>query len=81
MTNIITVPAVYEQGVLCPLVPLVLPEHQRVRVVIEPVEETSSEEDEVDIELRALVGIDPPLALEEERKELHRALGRKFAAH
>jgi predicted DNA-binding antitoxin AbrB/MazE fold protein len=79
MTDIITVPAVYEEGMLRPLAPLSLPEHQRVRVVIEPVEEMSSEEDEVDAELRALVGIDPPLALEEERKELHRAFVRKFA--
>jgi len=56
MPDMIMVPAVYEQGVLRPLAPLVLPEHQRVRVVIESVEDTSSEEDEVDAELRALVG-------------------------
>jgi predicted DNA-binding antitoxin AbrB/MazE fold protein len=80
MADMITVPAVYEQGVLRPLVSLSLLEHQRVRVVVEPVEEALSEEDEEDAELSALVGIDPPLALEEEREELHRVFARKFAA-
>ena len=35
------------------------------------------DDEEIDTELRALVGIDPPLSLSEERKELRRILAEK----
>lgn len=40
---------------------------------------TVPDDEEGDAELRALVGIDPPLSLSEERKELRRILVEKHA--
>ena len=53
--------------------------HKKTRLFSPTVEEQFKDED-VDPELRALVGIDAPLALEEERKELRRAISQRFNA-
>ena len=53
--------------------------HKKTRLFSPTVEEQFKDED-VDPELRALVGIDAPLGLEEERKELRRAISQRFNA-
>jgi predicted DNA-binding antitoxin AbrB/MazE fold protein len=83
MTEIVT--AVYENGILRPLRPLDLREHQTVRLQLLP-EEPSEEEDEGEAALRILVsaglmrppqpGTPPPDPVSEEKR---RALAERLA--
>jgi len=70
-----TLEAVYENGVLRPLEPLALEEHQRVQVTVSPM--LPAGEDVLDLEyLRSLEGmLIPEVSLEEVRRRLAKIPG------
>ena len=90
MTETVTVTAIYEQGMLRPLQPLNLQEHQRVRIQVLPEEAEAQKEpkDEMEALIQRLVtaglmrprpkrdAIPPDPLSEEERQALADRLGR-----
>jgi len=70
-----TLEAVYENGVLRPLAPLALEEHQHVQVTVSPL--TPREEEVLDLEfLRRLEQMEiPEVSLEEVRRRLAKIPG------